>query len=113
MREPCPFCVRIQRGQYENRAQGVIWFEPLNPVTPGHMLFVPTVHTEWSDLVAAMELKHAVGQAVRYGKGQHESFNIITSCGADATQTIPHLHVHLVPRDEGDGLHLPWTGQQR
>jgi histidine triad (HIT) family protein len=38
-------------------------------------------------------------------------FNIITSAGPSATQTVFHLHVHLVPRVPGDGLALPWTGQ--
>ena len=36
-------------------------------------------------------------------------FNLITSAGSLATQTIGHLHVHIVPRRPGDGLHLPWT----
>jgi histidine triad (HIT) family protein len=42
------------------------------------------------------------------GKGE---FNLITSKGVWATQTIDHLHVHFVPRSYRDGLSLPWTGQ--
>jgi histidine triad (HIT) family protein len=38
--------------------------------------------------------------------------NIITSVGAEATQTVFHLHLHVVPRRFGDGLALPWTGQE-
>jgi hypothetical protein len=37
--------------------------------------------------------------------------NLITSVGADATQSVRHLHIHVVPRREGDGLMLPWSGQ--
>jgi diadenosine tetraphosphate (Ap4A) HIT family hydrolase len=37
--------------------------------------------------------------------------NIITSIGPAASQTVMHTHLHIVPRTEGDGLHLPWTGQ--
>ncbi|OHT47970.1 hypothetical protein BKG71_25700 [Mycobacteroides chelonae] len=37
--------------------------------------------------------------------------NVITSIGPDATQTVFHTHIHVVPRRENDGLHLPWTGQ--
>jgi histidine triad (HIT) family protein len=37
------------------------------------------------------------------------SCNIITSTGSSATQTVFHLHLHVVPRSTGDGLTLPWT----
>jgi diadenosine tetraphosphate (Ap4A) HIT family hydrolase len=37
--------------------------------------------------------------------------NLITSDGAAATQTVKHLHVHIVPRRDGDGLTLPWSTQ--
>jgi hypothetical protein len=46
--------------------------------------------------------------AKRHGVGD---CNLIASRGPAATQTVPHLHLHLVPRLEGDGLPLPWTGQ--
>jgi diadenosine tetraphosphate (Ap4A) HIT family hydrolase len=36
------------------------------------------------------------------------SWNIITSIGKAATQSIKHLHVHLVPRTEDDKLMVPW-----
>ncbi len=35
--------------------------------------------------------------------------NLITSAGREATQTVFHLHIHVVPRRDGDGLALPWT----
>lgn len=50
--------------------------------------------------------------AARWAK-QHDSANIITSIGAPATQSVFHLHIHVVPRQEGDELTLPWTGQIR
>jgi len=37
--------------------------------------------------------------------------NLITSKGAVATQTVFHLHVHVVPRAADDGLALPWSPQ--
>jgi hypothetical protein len=36
-------------------------------------------------------------------------WNLITSAGTDATQSVFHLHVHLVPRRPNDGLKLPWS----
>lgn len=38
-----------------------------------------------------------------------ENWAIITSIGANATQTVRHTHLHVVPRRPGDGLALPWT----
>jgi histidine triad (HIT) family protein len=84
-------------------------FEPVNPVTPGHMLVVPVEHVEHAATdphVSARAMEIAATVAQRY-----RSANIITSIGRPATQTVKHLHLHVVPRRDGDGLHLPWTGQ--
>jgi histidine triad (HIT) family protein len=35
--------------------------------------------------------------------------NLIVSKGPSATQTVAHLHLHIVPRRPGDGLALPWS----
>lgn len=111
MNPTCPFCNRIRRGEYEMAARwGVVRFEPLNPVTPGHMLFLPGTHFEHP-------APHAVGEAMecaeQYAQEKGGDFNLITSSGPAATQTIAHLHIHYVPRREDDGLTLPWTGQKR
>jgi diadenosine tetraphosphate (Ap4A) HIT family hydrolase len=72
------------------------------------MLFLPAEHAEHPSpfpLGASMEA------AARYAE-PGEAYNLITSSGMAATQTIAHLHVHFVPRHSDDGLHLPWTGQR-
>lgn len=109
--QSCVFCERIADGAYIDYIDGmVVRFEPLNPVVPGHMLFVPTTHVDH-----AAERPWITGltfeAAAEYGREIEEEFNLITSAGPLATQTVHHLHVHYVPRREGDGLHLPWTGQ--
>jgi len=106
----CPFCARIEQMDFDQAYNStVVRFEPLNPVTPGHMLFVPWHHAEHPDATA---VRAAMGYAARYADGRREDFNLITSSGASATQTVPHIHVHYVPRRQGDGLALPWTAQQ-
>jgi histidine triad (HIT) family protein len=109
----CPFCARIAAGEYDDRAPrfDAVTFEPLNPVTPGHRLVVPVTHVRSAlghPSIAADVMAYAVLVAGKYGAGE---CNFITSAGAAATQTVQHLHIHVVPRRAGDGLHLPWTGQ--
>jgi histidine triad (HIT) family protein len=104
------FCDRIERGEFERtKLPSVVCFEPLNPVTPGHMLFVPRRHVT-SAIESPPHFGACAEAAAWYGL---EQGNIITSVGSAATQSVFHLHVHWVPRRAGDGLHLPWTGQQR
>src|SRR5579862_7190946 len=107
----CPFCKRIAAGEYdEEPRRGCYILEPLNPVTPGHLLVVPGEHVMDASVAPATTsavMYEAAMKVQRLGCAA----NIITSIGRAATQTIYHLHVHVVPRREGDGLHLPWTGQ--
>lgn len=83
---------------------------PLNPVTDGHVLVIPSQHTESAaqDFTSSATLMYAAAAYVSYNGLQA---NIITSIGPDATQTVMHTHLHVVPRRPGDGLHLPWTDQ--
>jgi histidine triad (HIT) family protein len=86
-----------------------IAFHPLHPVTPGHTLVVPTVHVRDAaedPRVTAATMREAAILAPLITRGQ---FNLITSAGALATQTVFHLHIHIVPRAAGDGLALPWA----
>jgi histidine triad (HIT) family protein len=88
-------------------AQAIV---PLNPVTPGHTLVIPRRHvidfTEDPE-VSAATMRRAAELAAGVGP-----VNLITSKGREATQSVFHLHIHLVPRTTGDGLPLPWTPQQ-
>lgn len=111
--EPCPFCDILA-----GRAPATIYREwpdaiaiaPLNPVTPGHTLIISREHVEnvcVAPDVAAQTMRRAA--ELSFGTG---SLNIITSVGPDATQTVFHLHIHLVPRSPDDGLRLPWPSEE-
>lgn len=106
----CPFC-EIRRGmRYQQWINpGIMRFEPLNPVTEGHMLFVPEQHYTHNAPDGSLWTGRAMEAAQEWG-GRHlaDSFNLITSFGPDSTQTVDHLHIHFVPRRPGDGLQLPW-----
>lgn len=110
-RADCVFCRRVDREEFDYYDNWCVAFQPLNPVTPGHFLVVPKQHT-----VSAATSPTSVAHVMRYAAWLArdmglDDFNLITSAGSLATQTVFHLHVHVVPRREGDGLHLPWTGQ--
>jgi histidine triad (HIT) family protein len=83
---------------------------PKNPVVDGHVIVIPKRHV--SD---AADETYTTGMIATYAADlaaeRCESFNLITSKGSPASQTQFHLHWHVVPRIEGDGLALPWTGQ--
>jgi histidine triad (HIT) family protein len=117
-KDNCPFCALVMKkvttgeGIEQIGVSGVYHFEPLNPVTPGHRLFVPAFH--YKDAATAPSATGAVFEwASWWAEQQGEDFNLIVNAGLAASQSVPHLHVHYVPRREGDGLHLPWTGQQK
>lgn len=109
--ENCPFCKRMLAGEYDAtyfHYPVIMRFAPLNPVVPGHTLFIPMDHTEHGD--GNPELVGLAFQAASifaYEQG-YEHYNLITSSGKWSTQTVPHVHIHFVPRHAGDGLQLPW-----
>lgn len=111
MNGDCVFCGRIAAGEFRQYDDYSVAFEPLNPVVPGHLLVVSRRHVEDACEMPFVTAKAFGFAAFLAGAKGLESFNLITSAGAAATQTIRHLHVHIVPRREDDGLHLPWTGQ--
>lgn len=100
----CPFC-----DMFSNSDKDIIDIEPLNPIVEGHRIIIPREHVkDFSDdvEVTGRVMKYAAELGKKIGE-----VNLITSKGVNATQSVFHLHVHLVPRKEGDGLSLPWTGQ--
>lgn len=80
--------------------------------TDGHILVIPRVHVSdftVDPLVSAVTAFRLAQLAKDLGDRDGLDYNEITSAGVDATQTVFHLHRHLVPRRPGDGLALPWT----
>jgi histidine triad (HIT) family protein len=95
------------------RSPEVTAFFPLEPATQGHTLVVPNRHvSELADLtpIEIGDLGKAVlrtARAIRVGVSP-DGLNVIQSTGAAATQTVPHVHFHLVPRWSDDRMTLRW-----
>lgn len=107
----CPFC-RIIAGyddaEIVDRGAYFLAIVPLEPVTPGHLLVIPTAHV--ADFTTKpRETGYVATIAADLAADRGGDWNLITSAGAAASQTVEHLHIHLVPRRAGDGLALPWT----
>ena len=110
----CGFCSSA-RGEPLTRVvrrwrwRGVVALETINPVVPGHIVVVSKWHS--CDAGDNPKIAAKVMRCAAELVAEMSAANIITSKGAAATQTAFHLHVHIVPREEGDELTLPWTGQ--
>lgn len=104
----CVFCDGPIKGPLVRNWQDVVAFLPLRPVTPGHVLIVPRRHV--SDAREDPALTGRVMEcASEYVRDECHAANILTSCGSAATQTVFHLHLHVLPRKRNDGVRLPWT----
>jgi histidine triad (HIT) family protein len=92
----------------------VIAIEPLGPVVPGHVLVIPRIHVV-DFMTDSMVAATAMARASELARHLHiHPANLITSAGRAATQSVWHLHIHLIPRKENDGIALPWySGRTR
>ncbi len=106
----CVFCAIVAGGS----AADVVLDEPdllgfldRRPVFRGHVLLVPRTHVETlPDLPAALrdpflEAAQRLATAVVDGLGAQGSFVAMNNT---VSQSVPHLHLHVVPRTRGDGL---------
>jgi histidine triad (HIT) family protein len=78
-------------------------------VNDSHLLVIPRVHV--ADAGEDPEVTAAVMRRAAEVMAERPSANLITSKGKPATQSVFHLHVHVITRTAGDGLPLPWTPQ--
>jgi diadenosine tetraphosphate (Ap4A) HIT family hydrolase len=81
-----------------------------SPVNPGHSLIIPKRHISDFFLTTEAE-KHALlsllDKAKHYldDKYSPAGFNVGINVGEAAGQTVPHVHLHLIPRYQGDVDH--------
>ncbi|RKW25198.1 MAG: HIT family protein [Corynebacterium sp.] len=119
LKPSCQFCAIIMGegpARVVYRDDHAVAFFPLRPAALGHTLVVPRRHIPdiWElPEAAAACLSRAVlrvAAALRTAVAP-DGLNIIQSSGAAATQTVPHLHVHLVPRWAADAMGPIWPAK--
>ena len=115
-KDDCIFC-KIANGEipsntlYEDDSFRVI--PDLGPATKGHALVMPKEHfgnlyelpDDWCQK-AFSPAKKMAGQMTE--KLHCDGFNLVQNNGATAGQTVPHFHIHLIPRYENDGQTINW-----
>ena len=101
----CVFCKIINReipSQIVYEDEKVIAFKDINPVAPVHVLLVPKNHITSvkevnTDNVSIIGDIHLAANEVAKKMGIYDrGFRLINNCGADAGQTVQHLHYHLI-----------------
>ena len=104
--QPCVFCtLPLQRVVDENGT--ALSIRDKYPVSPGHTLLIPKRHTEsFFDLSASERADlFALLDRAKFTLDKEfkpQGYNIGVNDGRAAGQTVPHLHVHLIPRFVGD-----------
>ena len=91
----CYFCSLKQDGLV-----GIV--EDNYPVTKGHVLIFPTQHIRYLEDVPEDTLTELWATVTRFVRELDCDCNIGINNGRWAGQTVHHLHVHIIPRTEGD-----------
>lgn len=101
----CLFC-KIVRGEipsekvYED--EFVLGFKDINPVAPVHVLVVPKIHIKNINEITEensnylIKIYNAIKEVVKISNIEKTGYRVITNTGKDASQTVNHLHFHLI-----------------
>jgi diadenosine tetraphosphate (Ap4A) HIT family hydrolase len=102
----CPFCTLPANRIVLENFDGMVIDDGF-PISPGHTLIIPRRHTgsffdlsetERNSLLSLLEdAKRRLDKEFR-----PDGYNIGINDGSSAGQTVPHLHIHLIPRFHGD-----------
>lgn len=103
----CPFCTKSHEEYlFEDDSFFAIW--DLFPVNEGHILIISKRHVrdllsltreEFSDLYEMIMLSK---KEIALAFASPDGFNVGANIGVAAGQTVPHFHMHVIPRYTGD-----------
>ena len=106
MTKPCPFCTLPPDRIIDSNDLALVIRDGY-PVSPGHTLVIPKRHNgSWFEITpeeqSAMLDLLGRAKAVLGEEFKPDGYNIGINDGPTAGQTVPHLHIHLIPRYKGD-----------
>ncbi|MFC7071054.1 HIT family protein [Halobaculum lipolyticum] len=111
MSDDCIFCSIVAGdipGRIVAETDAALAFLDANPMSRGHTLVIPKTHRQRvADLSteesrAVFDLVHDLAPRIEAAVGA-DAHTIGVNDGPDAGQEVPHAHVHVIPRFEGDG----------
>ncbi len=103
---PCPFCHPSPTEPILESGTAFAIFDKY-PVNPGHVLVIPRRHCSsyfgltTDEQAACWQLLNEVAAIIRE-RFNPDGFNIGINIGRAAGQTVDHVHLHLIPRYDGD-----------
>ena len=112
----CIFCKLVAKqipATIVHEDDATLAFMDIGQVNPGHVLVAAKAHAEnvyaLDDATAAAVFRSVarVARAIRAAFAP-PGLSVYQANGKPAGQTVFHLHVHLVPRHDGDGMALTW-----
>ena len=85
----------------------------INPLNEGHLLVIPKAHAATIYDIAEDDLGRSAVVAKRIALAAQralrpDGLNLVQANGAAAFQSVPHFHLHLIPRWNGDGKGFDW-----
>jgi histidine triad (HIT) family protein len=113
--EDCAFCdpaVLERQTFYEDDL--VLALYTHRPIFPGHCLIIPKRHVERFEMLTDSEITQ-IGRVIRkVNRAVQEVFHTVSYLllqknGPEVGQTVPHVHVHYIPREEGDDSSLKFV----
>ena len=104
--QPCPFCSLPSERIIDRNEHGLVVRDGY-PISNGHTLIIPQRHTgSFFDLTETERLDLLLlldkAKTALDNEFNPNGFNIGINDGPAAGQTVPHLHIHLIPRYNGD-----------
>lgn len=105
--DPCLFCEFLKNKEIAAENDLALAIFDGFPVNPGHVLVIPKRHVAnyfeltTEEVLAIRDLLQRMKTEVD-AKFHPDGYNIGVNVGADAGQSIFHVHVHLIPRYKGD-----------
>lgn len=110
----CLFCKIISGDVPSHKVyedDNVLAFLDIAPVNYGHVIVIPKKHYANLEEISDKELSQVMEVVKKIGKSLKDNlevsgYNICENNDPVAGQVVPHVHFHVIPRKEGDGLEL-------